>query len=196
MGVGLILLLMSENRKSAIEGSRHQHSANPIRVHERVRLGTDAAVSEGEVYSESEEWKRLIENDSELAKVQGILERYGRQYAEQLAEAYRVFNERALLPAIVDMIITSAKLRVERTAPVEILPSDESNGGCALNDDVTKDLHQTEVISEQEQSAARQGDHFKVVALTPESAVLQAQDDALKQLYEAIHERSNRNGPR
>jgi hypothetical protein len=121
MGVGLILLLMSENRKSAIEGSRHQHSANPIRVHERVRLGTDAAVSEGEVYSESEEWKRLIENDSELAKVQGILERYGRQYAEQLAEAYRVFNERALLPAIVDMIITSAKLRVERTAPVEIL---------------------------------------------------------------------------
>jgi hypothetical protein len=96
-----------------------------------------------------------------------------------LAEAYRVFNERALLPAIVDMIVTSARLQVERTASAKFLPSDENNGGPASNDNAMKDLHQTKLISEPDQPAVHQAD-----------------DDALKQIFEAIQGGSNRNSPR
>ena len=120
MGVGLVSLLVAENNRKR---------AGSAAVQERVRVDEPVAapppVPEPVVPREApkgigppplsydrQAWRRLLENDADLAGVAAVLADYGQQYVDELAREYLADTDRARLPEIVDGIIARASNRV------------------------------------------------------------------------------------
>jgi hypothetical protein len=128
MGFGLISLLVVEKRNKAskprLERPSIRHSSNPNPF---APAANDKTRREGAV--REEKWMLLVENDPDLAKVERVLSQYGPQYADQLAKAYVVFDNKAFLPIILKMIIASARLNAEgnRTGIGYVFVNSESN---------------------------------------------------------------------
>ena len=54
-------------------------------------------------------WKSISDRDPELAQIERTLAQYGRSYVDQFVKVYVVFNNKAMLPAILNLIIESAR---------------------------------------------------------------------------------------
>jgi len=114
MGFGLILLLIAEDRKKIVH-LRATPTKLELTLTEPPR--TEAAnlpVAKLEIQREvapreADEWSFLVASDEDLSRVVTIVTPLGQKYVDQLARAYVIFNIKAYLPTILNMIIGSAR---------------------------------------------------------------------------------------
>ncbi|MGH6707363.1 MAG: hypothetical protein ACREEK_00195 [Bradyrhizobium sp.] len=163
MGVGLLSLLVAENRRK-----RASSAAVETRARVDMPLAAPPAVPEPVVHREAptrigppprlydrQAWRRLVESDADLAGVAAVLADYGQQYVDELAKEYLADTDKARLPGIVDGIIARAGKGVSpRGAPrpdgawpaVDVRPSQpvvEPNAALARADRQPKLLPET-----------------------------------------------------
>jgi hypothetical protein len=132
MGFGLICLLIVDERQKLSKIRIDKIAAQPV-PSEPVGLLDPATSTESADHQRSnllkkDRWKSLVESDPDLARVATILSRYGPKYVDQLARVYVVFDNKAFLPIILNMIITSANQNAKTsfTNNNESAPSVES----------------------------------------------------------------------
>lgn len=114
MSLGLICLQIGERRGRRTEtppesGVPHEIKTDPIAP--TVPPLPDAKVPSDREYASQirEQWRLRAQADSEIARVEKVLAKFGSQYVDQLAKVYLIFDRRALLPEILNLIIASAK---------------------------------------------------------------------------------------
>ena len=125
MGIGLLSLLVAENNR--------KRAGRPDVVAVRVEppmpplvpppMAAPAPIPEPEpivrreppmgmkppAFSyDREAWRRIVEGDSDLARVVSVLTDYGDQYVDELAKEYLAVGDKRRLPEIVDGIIGRA----------------------------------------------------------------------------------------
>src|SRR6267142_3701003 len=132
MGFGLICLLIVDERQKLSKIRIDKVAAQPV-PSEPVGLldpatSTESVDDQRNNLLKMDRWKSLVESDPDLARVATILSRYGPKYVDQLARVYVVFDNKAFLPIILNMIITSANqnARTSLTNINEPAPSVES----------------------------------------------------------------------
>jgi hypothetical protein len=130
MGFGLICLLIAEERKKASTIVVDNNVAEAKRI-VKARQSPPVMYSDAQrdkLVQNGDRWKSLIETDPEIAGVAKVLSHYGSKYTEQLVRVYDVFEDKTLLPIILELIITSARQNVNQNIvdKRELLPSPES----------------------------------------------------------------------
>jgi hypothetical protein len=152
MGFGLICLLILDERQKRAKIRIERVAAQPV-PSEPVGFADPAILAESAEsqrgnFLKGDRWKSLVESDPELARVVTILSRYGPKYVDQLARVYLVFENKAFLPIILNMIIASgsedAKTNLtsmkEPDPPVEIGISQKPVDMVFVNDIVPTGL--------------------------------------------------------
>lgn len=199
MGIGLIFLLMSDDRYYSSGKLREHPSAKQDKVRSRARAGLSANFKRGKIKSERGQWRRLVQNDPELAEVERILFQYGPKYADQLARAYVVFNNKVFLGTILDMVVASAKSNIEwaplKPNAVGYFPIGQSSGH-ALDRSVSEDPQplQADHFAQpaQPQPPPPRAQPEDAICIPPE-VVQDREADALKRLLKTI-ERGSKSG--
>jgi hypothetical protein len=129
MGFGLICLLIVEKRKKASTTVFDKNVAQATRIVEARQfppvMYSDA--QQDKLFQNGDRWKSLIETDPDIVGVAKVLSQYGSKYTEQLARVYNVFEDKTLLPIILELIIASARKNVNQNAvnKLELSPSPE-----------------------------------------------------------------------
>jgi hypothetical protein len=77
-------------------------------MHRHALPAPDLVVRKGEAADELG-WKSMVDGDPDLARIERTLSRYGPNYVDQFAKVYVLFNNKAMLPAILNLIIESAR---------------------------------------------------------------------------------------
>jgi hypothetical protein len=116
MGFGLIFLLIAEERKkaSALRSKNSEIERSPAGPPQPIAATTssirqEVALREMGKWSEMDKWTCLVANDEDLSRILKILEPFGQKYVDQLAGAYIVFDNKAYLPTILNLIVASAR---------------------------------------------------------------------------------------
>lgn len=120
MGVGLLSLLVAENRRRRVsvttlgrapadERMAQPPVPEPVVSHEPPKPISPPAVS-----YDRQAWRQLVESDVDLARITSVLADYGQQYVDELACEYMADVDKQRLPAIVEGIIGRAS---ESVAP-------------------------------------------------------------------------------
>ena len=110
MSCGLVCLLVAEERKKKRRGAgKSPGSARAENL--RPPIGEDA--KRNERAHQRAKWTSIVRSDPEIRNVAEILAQYGPSYVDQLAKVYLVFNDKRLLPLILELILTSAKKTTE-----------------------------------------------------------------------------------
>ncbi len=129
MGVGLIALQVAERRRRRADrprrhattvytaGGRRRAAAAGLRARSPARTahhrgcpaGCHGPPPPGDAPYDREEWRRLVESDSDLAQIANVLADYGPQYVDELAASYLAVPDKSRLGAIVDGIIARAR---------------------------------------------------------------------------------------
>ena len=120
MGVGLLSLLVAENRRRRVsvttlgrapadERMAQPPVPEPVVSHEPPKPISPPAVS-----YDRQAWRQLVESDVDLARITFVLADYGQQYVDDLAGEYQADVDKQRLPAIVEGIIGRAS---ESVAP-------------------------------------------------------------------------------
>lgn len=90
-------------------------------------------------------WDTLVARDEDLANVERLLSCYGAIYVDQLRALYCVFNNKALLPSILSLIVESAVHEAARTASA--LAGMSAREGCKPDTTVpTRMVRPTEAV--------------------------------------------------
>jgi hypothetical protein len=133
MSFGLICLLIAEERKKKRRLSQvAKKPIDPDRAGPFRQLIEENAKRNERAY-EADKWKSIVKADPDIESVVKILSQYGPSYVDQLAKVYLVFEDKTLLPIILELIVTSAKKHLE-TRKTSSLGSAPSIGfGIALN---------------------------------------------------------------
>ncbi len=110
MGVGLIFLLIADKREKA-SALRSEIEPSTTAPPQPITTGIQREFALGDKgkWSETDKWSRLVANDEGLARLVKILEPFGQKYVDQLAGAYIVFDDKACLPTILNLIVTSTR---------------------------------------------------------------------------------------
>lgn len=130
MGVGLLSLLVAENKRRRVsvatlsrapadERMAQPPVPEPVVSHEPLKPISPPAVS-----YDRQAWRQLVESDADLARITSVLADYGQQYVDELASEYMADVDKQRLPAIVEGIIGRAS---KSAAP-------RGNGRLAVDD--------------------------------------------------------------
>lgn len=138
MSFGLIFLLIAEDRNRRAKRSKpsalvptpmatdwtEAYGASPPQLFARPE---PSITDQNRIASEADNWRSLVAHDEELSQAVNLLAPLGQQYVDQLASVYLVFNIKAYLPTILNLILGSAQvnaglldandLRVDRLSP-------------------------------------------------------------------------------
>jgi hypothetical protein len=118
MGFGLIFLLIAEEREKAsalrsesseIEPSTTGPPQPMTAAISTANIQREIALRDVGKWSEMDKWSCLVANDEDLSRLVKILEPFGQKYVDQLAGAYIVFDDKAYLPTILNLIVASAR---------------------------------------------------------------------------------------
>ncbi|MBR1144130.1 hypothetical protein [Bradyrhizobium sp. AUGA SZCCT0431] len=118
MGVGLLSLLVAENKRRRVSVATVSRAPaderfaqppvpEPVVSHEPPKPISPPAVS-----YDRQAWRQLVEGDVDLARITSVLADYGQQYVDELAGEYMADIDKQRLPAIVDGIIGRASKSV------------------------------------------------------------------------------------
>jgi hypothetical protein len=127
MGFGLIFLLIADERMLALN-LESAGSRNGLASPSSQRMAPPVPSARGEVCRdkapcESDKWRSLVESDQDLARVVEILTPFGQKYVDQLAGAYLAFENKAFLPAILNLLKASARQDTNLQAAGEMPPA-------------------------------------------------------------------------
>jgi hypothetical protein len=160
MSFGLICLLIAEERKK--KQILSQVANKPIGPNRAgtPRLLIEENAKRNERACEVDKWKSIVKADPDIESVVEILSQYGPSYVDQLAKVYLVFEDKTLLPIILELIVTSVKKHLE-TSKIDSLRSAPPVGfGIAPNsvgsDETSEMVYQP---SEGEPDSGMQGSH-------------------------------------
>jgi hypothetical protein len=109
MSGGLICLLIADERNKK---QRLARVANKPIGTDRAgvsRPRADADIRRIERANDVAKWASIVKADPDIRSVAEILAQYGPSYVDQLARVYLVFDDKTLLPMILELIVTSAK---------------------------------------------------------------------------------------
>jgi hypothetical protein len=116
MGVGLLSLLVAENNRKRANRPVVERAppdmpiAAPPPIPEPVvQREAPKVIGPPPRSYERQAWRRLVENDPDLAGIASVLADYGQQYVDELAKEYLADTDKARLPEIVDGIIARAR---------------------------------------------------------------------------------------
>ncbi|MBR1152357.1 hypothetical protein [Bradyrhizobium sp. JYMT SZCCT0428] len=118
MGVGLLSLLVAENRRRRVSVSTlsrapaDESMAQPPVPEPLVSRDPPKPISPPAVSYDMQAWRQLVESDVDLARVTSVLADYGQQYVDELAGEYLADIDKQRLPAIVEGIIGRASKSV------------------------------------------------------------------------------------
>lgn len=116
MGLGLILLQVAAKRppieleEKSVQPNLLDVSPNELAIPSNLASGIE----------HKEGWELLLKSDSELASVATVLGRFGSQYVDQLARVYMAINRRELLPAILELILSAARLDAKQSEAAKL----------------------------------------------------------------------------
>jgi hypothetical protein len=162
MGFGLIFLLIAEERKkaAALRSDNSEIEPAPTGPLQPVAAPISAANDDIRLevaLREIDKWSSLVASDEDLSRVVKILAPFGQKYVDQLARAYVVFNDKAYLPTILNMIIASARKDAGLSA-ADDLRVDNSNviriGRSAANGLRTNSLREFPSVATADTSSA------------------------------------------
>lgn len=144
MGVGLIALQVAERSRrkvgravaagNASAGTPVHESAIPLPAEPEVlreprpipaptnRAPPVVRSADPDRYGyDREEWRRLVESDSDLAQLASVLGDYGQQYVDEFACSYLAAPEKSRIAGIIDAIVARARSTrsARATAPSE-----------------------------------------------------------------------------
>jgi hypothetical protein len=108
MSLGLICLLIEENYKK--RETTMQIGLSPISRPRARTFKPSPDPKRNQSLYEADKWRSIVKADPDIEKVAAILSQYGASYVDQLARVYLVFEDKALLPKILELIVTSAKV--------------------------------------------------------------------------------------
>lgn len=116
MALGLLCLLIAENKKKGIVESKTFQSESAATKQQTAGVddqmtivGQRGAPADSSEYRfDAEEWNRLIKTDPDIASLVEVLSNYDEKYVERFAKAYLEHCDKRYLPAILDQIIESA----------------------------------------------------------------------------------------
>jgi hypothetical protein len=107
MGFGLICLLVVDAQKRAAKVA--VVAARPVTPKPaNLPAHFDEGQSTREINSEHR-WKSIVQSDPDVAEIARILSGYGQKYVDQFASVYIIFEDKVLLPIMLDLIVASAK---------------------------------------------------------------------------------------
>ncbi|MGE9006967.1 hypothetical protein ACO2JO_00180 [Leptospira interrogans] len=118
MGVGLLSLLVAENRRRRVSVSTlsrapaDERMAQPPVAEAVVAHEPPKPISPPPVSYDRQAWHQLVESDVDLARITFVLADYGQQYVDELAGEYLADVDKQRLPAIVEGIIGRASKSV------------------------------------------------------------------------------------
>lgn len=118
MGVGLLSLLVAENRRRRVSvttlgrAPADERMAQPPVPEPVVSHEPPKPISPPTVSYDRQAWRQLVESDVDLARITSVLADYGQQYVDELACEYMADVDKQRLPAIVEGIIGRASKSV------------------------------------------------------------------------------------
>lgn len=132
MALGLICLQIPI-KQVPVSGNAVRASVVSQPPNEQVALSTTqsstiATAAASGASKASFDWDTLVARDEDLASVERLLSCYGAIYVDQLRALYAVFNNKALLPSILSLIVESARHESGRTASA--LAGTSAREGC------------------------------------------------------------------
>ncbi|MET4391712.1 hypothetical protein ABIB73_007504 [Bradyrhizobium sp. F1.4.3] len=113
MALGLVCLQIPITRAPISSGTTARTDVMSLAPTEPIAVSaissTLTATAEGGAQREELDWNTLVDRDEDLANVERLLSRYGVIYVDQLRNLYGIFNNKALLPSILNLIVESAR---------------------------------------------------------------------------------------
>ena len=109
MSFGLIFFCIAEERTKAAAKLSTLSGIEPKPVLARLS-------EKDEVSRKSDNWSSRVEDDEDISRIVNTLTPFGQKYVDQFSRTYLIFNDKACLPIILDMIITSARNSADQVA--------------------------------------------------------------------------------
>ncbi|QPF90255.1 hypothetical protein [Bradyrhizobium commune] len=113
MGLGLIFTQVAIRRPMTAGSHEKEETAGPFHA-VVVPMGKSVSptvdpVGGSQKSVEGLRWKSIVVGDPELAQIERTLAQYGSSYVDKFAKIYVFFNNKALLPFILNLIIESVR---------------------------------------------------------------------------------------